>query len=405
MNGSSIAPYEVGTLSSSTGEDESHFLGSSSGVYFVNTVQRAFALSTKACHTAKIGEGAEGNVDREALYLGQGPHFIGLHELEEQIGPLPDQKTARHLTMAYFRLWHPILPFVYGPTFMENLNSLYSGGKPTVQSAEAIRLRPTCFVMVQCIMNIAALDADIHLRAQSRVRNAASLLAAVGTIMHNHKLETLQALLAAQLYLLATMSLQAASTVGGILVKSIFHAGCHRCPARYPQITQGECEMRKRIFWCFYSMDRYLSQALGTPLVLQDSDIDVCWPGQKETHQSGNSVVETNVRDEAFGNFVEFARLTGQLIELFHKSLRVRTYNRSDILELTSNVHAWWNSLPSDLQDSPSIGNELTAAAGSLFSILYQNSILLLNRPFLSLDTKLPEFRSSLQGKWRLFAS
>ena len=81
------------------------------------------------------------------------------------------------------------------------------------------------------------------------------------------------------------MSLQAASTVAGMLMRSIFYAGLHRYPFRYVQLSRHDCEIRKRLFWSAYTADRYLSQALGLSLGVQDLDIDVCLPGEDELHQ------------------------------------------------------------------------------------------------------------------------
>lgn len=35
-----------------------------------------------------------------------------------------------------------------------------------------------------------------------------------------------------------------------------------------------EEESRKRVFWCAYSLDNYLSSALGRPKIFHDDDID-----------------------------------------------------------------------------------------------------------------------------------
>lgn len=65
-----------------------------------------------------------------------------------------------------------------------------------------------------------------------------------------------------------------------------FEAGLHRCPSRYPRlfVDPQTRELRKRIFYSIYVLDRLLSQALGSPLMLSDTDIDVCLPGAPEKH-------------------------------------------------------------------------------------------------------------------------
>jgi hypothetical protein len=44
------------------------------------------------------------------------------------------------------------------------------------------------------------------------------------------------------------------------------------------------CHIRQRIFWCAYILDRQLSQLLGHPPAIKDSEVDVCIPGMTELH-------------------------------------------------------------------------------------------------------------------------
>jgi hypothetical protein len=96
---------------------------------------------------------------------------------------------------------------------------------------------------------------------------------------------SIQALLAAQLFSIATMSLHIASTVGGLIVRSLVQAGPHRCPYRYAVLSTDVKEIRKRIFWSAYVLDRFLSQALGLPLGIQNDDFDLCLPGVYKKHE------------------------------------------------------------------------------------------------------------------------
>jgi len=97
---------------------------------------------------------------------------------------------------------------------------------------------------------------------------------------------SIQALFAAQLFLVTVMSLRAASTVVGLPFRSIFLAGLHHFPASYGELSSDDCDMKKRIFWSAFVIDRYLPQALGHPLGIQDSDIDACFPTSPELHIS-----------------------------------------------------------------------------------------------------------------------
>lgn len=481
-----IAPIEIGSFTASS-PHKTEFLGSASGVFFVKTVFRAFARSASGTGSDKQSNATQQSSQRvedesvsSRLIDPETPARpdtdspvvrIELEDLDQQhsttsprtygikghgLGIAPRQEVAQELFSMYLRNWHPLFPFLHGPSLLNTMLSLYEhDASASTQSSQPLQDRICKAVICQCVFNIAAVDwRDQQLAVESRIGSPMQILSLLGFLASNHDLQSLQALLAAELYLLCTMSLRAASTIGGTLTRLIYHAGLHRCPCRYVQIPAEECDMRKRVFWTAYILDRYLSQALGHPLSFQDSELDVCIPGQGEFHKrvlarpqnmnsdsaGGDDVLEHLPRtradqqqsaggrgragssdlggarsndepssrnpcedhghaSEILGHYVLYCRLTGQALELFHKSLQNRTINRESIMELQSNVHAWWNELPAKLQ------NEYAAAQGEVpsaftffFNPIYNQLILLINRPFLSLPPQSIEFRSSLHN-------
>ncbi|KIW94355.1 uncharacterized protein Z519_05671 [Cladophialophora bantiana CBS 173.52] len=476
MSSKSIAPIEIGSFTASTPE-KTEFIGSASGVFFVNTVFRAFAGSAYSSKALAPNEQSTQNdpgsvdsrlvdpdtpmqPDHEALGMRilieneTGPNSYGVKG--HGLGVAPEQESAKELLVLYLKNWHPLFPFLHGPTLYETIRALYETDGPRKLS---LRSRLCHAIICQCVFNIAALDQpEGTLALESRLDSPAKLLSLLGYVASNHDNRSLQALLAAQLYLVATMSLRAASTIGGTLTRVMFHAGFHRCAFRYPQLSPHECDLRKRIFWSAYVLDRYLSQALGHPLGIQDSDLDVCIPGMDELHKpvktsqqvssasrepaegvlahlprghrgresrseeatgpedaggpatgsdlessDANSPNDVNISrpshtSQILGHYVLYCRLTGQALEIFHISLQNRTINAERMMELQSNVHAWWNGLPQELQDEyTGDGVKLASTFTFFFSILYNHLLLLSNRPFLSLSPKSLEFKSSLQ--------
>jgi hypothetical protein len=445
MASSPVPPIEIGSLTTSSPQ-ESQFIGSSSGVFFVNTVHRAFAKSTShsgysrdqsSDNIAFLGtetdsqNGDDVSVPASEVNEG-GSSYYGVVGLG--LGEPPSRSCAKELLMVYFKTWHPLFPFLHGPTFLRYLEVFYTGEDyPPVKTNREKACRATIF---QCVFNIAALDRpDLPFPSECHIASAASLLSTCGKIASRHDRLSLQALLAAQLYLKATMSLRAADTVGGILARLLFHGGLHRCPYRYAALSPDDCEMRKRIFWSVYSTDRCLSQALGHPLGIQDSDIDVCFPGAEALHThvarsvnaepSGNEgeildylpqrhpeariFMERDQqtqgrhhqnREDIQASYASYCRLVGKAVELFHKSVHSRAVDNHAILNLTTDVHAWWNNLPRHLQELPSqtitnTGNSTNFS--TFFNVIYQHLIIIINRPFLSLNPSSPEFHLSLQ--------
>ena len=466
----SLPPHtsEIGTLKklSNHGTD---WLGSSSGVFFVNTVRHAFSAAFSASNSGSsylpatediiAGEDAS-----SAAVESGGPSELAADDpsapnsieriLAAALGEPPDRNMGTELVMSFFKSWHPLFPFIHGPTFLKDMEMLYppknqllaEASKPSKMSYPSERadrasvdLRKS--ILFQLIINIAGLDhPEISLPLKSRINSSADVARLAGVLSFRHDIATVQALLAAELYLVATMALREASVIGGMVNRAVFNAGLHRCPLRYAQLSMEDCEIRKRIFWTHYALDRHLSQSLGYPLTIQDSDIDVCLSGTSELHRrvtrnvlmspskemrlhmpttvtsSQSDVVrpradagpatasnslggqEKQRREATLRSYVQYGRLTGRIVELFHKSIHARFPQREDILYLTSDIETWWNDLPGflsgeDMEDVP-IHQQIFS---SFFTVLYQNLLLLINRPALSLDPASADFQHGLQ--------
>ncbi|RDW93502.1 transcription factor domain-containing protein [Aspergillus mulundensis] len=448
---------EIGSLTAHSPQ-ESQFVGSSSGVFFINTVRRAFGSTSREFpqpeDTLVGSEDTLHGLHRNSPHGESEETPVSRWEYDSSIacvlGLAPPQSLARDLMMVYFKVWHPLFPFLHGPTFLRAMEGLYRGsGDGNGDGIEAgdknqhKEITSTAWTAIfQCIFHLASLvSPELQLPPECHIQPpiSASIHTLLTPLTARHDLLSLQALLAAQLYLVATMSLRTASTVGGCMLRSMLHAGLHRCPFRYRELSASASSqhrhLRKRIFWSAYALDRYLSQALGLPLGVQDSDIDVCPPGAPEAHRplvhlpTANSANPKETPNEAeaaaeaertrketpFASYVQSGKLTGEALELFHKSIYVRSISQTSVLLLTTSVHKWWNGLdlPAPPVPQPSTSASLrsskeTAGASSdlekpfnytpFFTILYHHLLLLLHRPSLSLPSSTPEFASALQS-------
>jgi hypothetical protein len=100
-------------------------------------------------------------------------------------------------------------------------------------------------------------------------------------------IQSLQAALSVQLFLVSMLRLNAASRLGGLIIRMALQMGLHRCSNRYPSFSSAQRELRHRIFFSLYCIDRFICQSTGLPLSLRDDDIDVCYPSL-ERHAGGN---------------------------------------------------------------------------------------------------------------------
>jgi hypothetical protein len=453
--GSPTSNHETGSFI--PGPHESRFLGSSSGVYFINTVKQAFASSRQYegsvnLPAAEETVGGEDDLASARNSPERGHHYeviIGAHNNtveiitgSAQLGSLPPYDTAQLLAVEYFQTWHPILPFLSGPEFLQDLEALYSDQK-TMKGGNRIavdRTRTCYLVILQCVLTMGAFSSANPSTSATKVLSKSDLLSLVASLASRHDILSIQTVLAAQLYCVSTMALRTASSLGGLLSKLIYHAGLHRCPYRYPQLSNEDRDLRKRVFWSAYTLDRYLAQSLGTPATFLDSEIDVCTSGRPETHKTnslnangvpfkapeskpgtpnepspsntntyGSDVTRSHVeepqegpansREVLLANFVEYGRLLGRALEIYHASLNSRNHDPRKILFLRSDVDKWFNSLP----EEPSGHGEDPGADAQIarflpfLHVLYEQLIISINRPSLSLKRSAPEFHHGLQ--------
>ncbi|KAL4741909.1 fungal-specific transcription factor domain-containing protein [Aspergillus similis] len=450
-----MATPEIGSLTAHSPQ-ESQFVGSSSGVFFINTVRRAFGSTSHEFPQPEdtlVGSDDPLHGLRSNTQASAEETPVSRWNYDPSItcvlGQAPPQPLVKELMMVYFKVWHPLFPFLHGPTFLRAMEGLYGDGdaEQTAAAAEAEGRQPQTHqqlqqnqrhtsiawtAIFQCVFHLATLiTPDLPLPPSCHIQPpiSSSIHTLLTPLTARHDLLSLQALLAAQLYLVATMSLRTASTVGGCMLRSMLHAGLHRCPFRYRELsasaTSQHRHLRKRIFWSAYALDRYLSQALGLPLGVQDSDIDVCPPGAPEVHRplqhlpvTGANMIglseeeaaaeaERTRKETPFASYVQSGKLTGEALELFHKSIYVRSISQTSVLLLTTSVHKWWNGLdlpppPPPARSSSFLETRETDEAPfnytPFFTILYHHLLLLLHRPALSLPNGTPEFLSALQS-------
>ena len=243
--------HEVGILRSFA-DGKSQFIGSSSGVYFVNTVRQAFSAADADVRPNSTSPQPSpedciiGDANDDDSIASRRTQRDVLNEVEEatvsygptipkDLGNAPSYSLARQLLVIYFRTWHSLFPFLHGPTLLDEIDQFYSRNEISVDSRVPSSRRISRAIVFQCVFNLASLDGPA-LPLESRLENLPSLIAHLATLAIRSDLESLQALLAAQLLLVARMSLRESSALSGLLCRAIFQTGLHRCPVRYAEL-------------------------------------------------------------------------------------------------------------------------------------------------------------------------
>jgi hypothetical protein len=248
------------------------FLGSASGIHFVQSVYQAVSKAGLPSHVVP-GEDDQLPNGTPEVSLWRQNELSPRHDEQMQLQDLLDW------SQSYFDHWHPAFPFLHAPTVVQWLSQLCKG-----QLVASIHTLSTMQIaIVRAVMSISLADS----RQSGQPVSLPPLLVfqsydeAIQSIQHvlinRPSIESVQAAMSTQLFLISMLRLNGASRIHGVIVRLIFQMGFHRCPNRYSTFMPSEIAIRQRIFWSAYVVDRYLSQCLGFPLTLRDDDIDVCF--------------------------------------------------------------------------------------------------------------------------------
>ncbi len=417
--------HELGVMRKSTDNGSASFLGSSSGIHFIRVVYNAFAR-----RSAHLNQPQQASKDTQVpgeddqLHhqhhqyrpdLWQ-PHELNLHATST----LSSFEALVQWTRAYFENWHPMFPFLSGPAFLIILEHLSRDGFWKLSVADGILVRSIVSISLMDRRQTNSLDTQGPVPAAFVFRSVHQAMESLYTLFcEPPTIPILQAAFGVQLFLTSLLRLNAASRVGGVIIRTAFHLGLHRCPVRF-SFSRPEIATRRRLFWSIYCLERYLSQALGIPLGIQDDDIDVCYPNA-EIHGSvdegtftplltAHSIIRLILtvrsldhRLRLLSHLAKFARVRGRIIELRNKSI----IHREDSIDSTQALHGelthWWNEVYDDVHPlefddgDPNPSTSIAPFHRVLLTVLRHEAIISMNRPLLAAEASSPEYRTALQ--------
>lgn len=392
----------------SNNDGSATFLGSSSGIHFIRHVYGAFARRSADLHQTRARDRASVPGEDDRL------RSFGTAHLTDELWSREELNYASisafsfedlvNWTRRYFDNWHPMFPCLHGPSVLKTMERVCCEGTASTRQSD--------MMVIRSIMSISLADSRQVTGAQSRIGPVPATLI-YPTV--NHVLQDIQSLLeepttlpllqaafTAQLALVSLLRLNAASRVGGVITRTAFHLGLHRCPGRFACFSSVEVDIRRRLFWSIYILERYLSQALGIPLTIRDDDIDVCYPGE-ERHASQSIRLPGDRRLQLLSYLAKHARVRGLILELRNKSILHTQASSEEALHVNSELSQWWNEVYDDvnpiedLDSTPGEGPVLSPYHRLLLTILRHEAIISMNRPLLVAGNASPNYKNALQ--------
>lgn len=280
---------EIGLMRWRPQSDAASFVGSASGIHFIRSVYSA--VEAEKSRAASPEQSPDHNLvpgeEDQLPDTSSSPSTKGLWQPHEVVYTDPD---ASHVlfsnliqwSQSYFDNWHPAYPFMHAPTILALFKkiSIIPLGRVTDV------IQPLDLAMVRTVLSISLADRrqsphGPQMKPVPQILVFKSFTTAIDSVERTLSTPTtikgLQAVISVQLFLVSMLRHNAASRLGGLIVRMTFQIGLHRCPVRYASFTTEDIQLRKRLFWTVYCLDRHLCQSLGLPLGVRDDDIDVCY--------------------------------------------------------------------------------------------------------------------------------
>ena len=401
---------EVGLMRSGSSQVPASFVGSASGIHFVqsvySTVSRNDATATQKTTDTPGSDLVPGEEDRLASISGNNPSKYLWHanEVESELNP-GSSFTFDELvewTSSYFDVWHPAFPFLHAPSVLESFEKLSRDGIIDGNLAELPIIKTLICMSIADRRQISSRMTRAVPRSLVFSSFDEILDSVQPAITKPATIEALQSVVCAQLFLISMLGLNAASRLGGLIIRMAFQLGLHRCPARFQSFSIHEQELRRRLFWSIYCIDRHVCHALGLPLTIRDDDVDVCYPG-KEAH-GANSLkgsphslsVESDNRLRLLTLLAQHAEIKGLIMELRNKRVAQREESLDRAIHINTRITQWWNKVEDSIEQAEIQKQPLQNVHIIILKILKHESRIALNRPLLALPKQTTSYTAAL---------
>ncbi|KAF1803215.1 fungal-specific transcription factor domain-containing protein [Mucor lusitanicus] len=191
--------------------------------------------------------------------------------------------------------------------------------------------------------------------------------------------------------------------ITGMAIRMAQDLGLHRDCSKW-LIPDYEIELRKRIWYGAYLMDRWVAAELGRPISIIDNEFDAELPTPYELNYTSSSAqaekseftpilileAEEALRENkpvysSFVYLVTLSQIAGQVLVGLHSTrAKQNRHNSLDLVNiLERNLNIWKASLPRELQVDLSNPTHYFSTAAGVVNMAHGCVLLLLYRPFI----------------------
>ncbi|KAF8592537.1 hypothetical protein K439DRAFT_1400441 [Ramaria rubella] len=321
------------------------------------------------------------------------PPGLGFGKVRALPGPqeveYPDRDLADKLVAAYFDHLHFQLPVVHKPTFLKQYEELMDMSVSERADAGFVSV---LFGVFACAARIVD---DKRLILESGDGGMAMVYYERAMILYyighsNTQLAQVQCFVVLASFLCSVNCLPQAWLIVGQAVRIGQDLGLHRTPKHLP-LTPIEKQIRRKVWWSVYTLDRMLAIALGRPLGIDDRDCDAEFPIQVDDDHLQPFLDNTLAPQTSPSPMVGFVALSALFKiggDVLRRIYSVKNSGVSDIDmqiaidDLDAQLTDWCERLPPAFKYLPS--NEQQTRIGSTLASSYYAILITLHRRSLS---------------------
>jgi hypothetical protein len=277
---------------------------------------------------------------------------------------LPEKSLADNLVDVYFDRVHPLYPFVHEGVFRSEYEKI---GTNSINST----FPPSWYAVLNmifassCEFCDAVPETEVPKTVAPFVARSRDII--FSQVFKSGNLELVQALLLMCHYLQGTMELNECWNLAGLMIRTGVSIGLHLTPERLP-ITMVEKEVRKRVWWGCFILDRTLSWKFGRPTSIQSTNaLDLPLPlavDDQYIHSDSLAPRQPTARPPIAAFFlhtIKLAQVIDQILQVLYttsrKELQQRGPDKSVISHilgqavlLDGQLQDWWDDAPLHLR-------------------------------------------------------
>ncbi|KAL2787193.1 fungal-specific transcription factor domain-containing protein [Aspergillus keveii] len=379
---------------------QGHYIGPASGVSFLLRVQKRLHQAISFAQPSSI------------FTFGDAP--LHLPEFDPSFCMMLPRDDAHRLVDRYFDFAMPTYRFLHRPTIEEWFAEFYDT-LGVMRDAHSAPAKVALLFMVFSLARVYMPDNDRPGPSDLSERYYLAAEHQLSKEKGSIRLTSVQARLTQCYYLLTQSRINHCWSLFGTVSHLALAIGLNRNRRPDPAagITHIEAECRRRTFWCAYTLDAYLSAALGRPRSFHDDDVDTELPACVEDHELLAAQINMPMTPAPTRSLttmlaplahMKIARIISRILRDLYSIKPVSETRRATAVKTISrDLNAWraelaW-FLDADVRGAALI-MPIFQRQRNVLNLTFWHSIILTHRPFVLRDfARLAQFRGEREHR------